>query len=132
VTTSMREWIVRLVVTHPWLTIGAMVGGLVAAAGFVVISGIVPIRASSGHWPVTAALLDFAKTRSVSTYSWRLRAPAVDDPAMIVRGAGHYETACLPCHGAPGRAIPPVVRAMTNMDRCIAFQSGAGVCADAK
>jgi cytochrome c553 len=32
---------------------------------------------------------------------------------MVVKGAGHYETACVPCHGGPGRDIPPVVTAMT-------------------
>jgi cytochrome c553 len=105
--------IIRQVVKHPWLTFGALtIGGIIFAA-LMVISGVVPIKASSGHWAITAAFLDFAKTRSVSTYSWGITAPSLDDEALVLRGAGHYETACLPCHGGPGHAIPPVTNAMT-------------------
>jgi cytochrome c553 len=113
---DMRAPIVRLAVKHPWLTVGAMAAGAVVVAAFVVLSGVVPIKASSGHWRITAAFLDFAKTRSVSTHAWRVRAPAhslLNDEQLVLKGAGHYETACLPCHGGPGRMIPPVVRAMT-------------------
>ena len=110
---SMRAAMVRLAVKHPWLVSGAVVAGAGAIGAMLVLSGIVPIKASSGHWPITAAFLDFAKTRSVSTHSWGIRAPALEDPDLVLKGAGHYETACLPCHGAPGRTIPPVVGAMT-------------------
>jgi cytochrome c553 len=109
----MRASIVRQAVKHPWLTTGAMAGGAMLIAAIVVLSGVVPIRASSGHWAITAAFLDFAKTRSVWTSSWGIRAPALDVEALSVKGAGHYETACLPCHGGPGRSIPPIMTAMT-------------------
>jgi cytochrome c553 len=110
---TVRAPIVRQVVNHPWLTAGALAAGGLMIAALIVISGIVPIRASSGHWAITTAILDFAKTRSVWTHSFGITVPPLDDAALIVRGAGHYETACLPCHGAPGRSIPPVVNAMT-------------------
>jgi cytochrome c553 len=110
---DMRASIVRLAVNHPWLTAGALAAGAFVIAAVAVLSGVVPIKASSGHWTITAAFLDFAKTRSVSTHSWGIAAPALDDEALVLRGASHYETACLPCHGAPGRQIPPVVAAMT-------------------
>ena len=110
---SLRAPLVRLAVNHPWLIAGAMVAGAAAVAAIAVLSGIVPIKASSGHWPITAAFLDFAKTRSVSTHSWGIRAPALDDAGLVSKGAGHYEIACQPCHGGPGRPIPPVVGAMT-------------------
>lgn len=108
-----RAPIVRQVVKHPWLTAGALATGVMMIAALMVISGVVPIRASSGHWAFTAAFLDFAKTRSVSTYSWGITAPPLEDEALVLTGAGHYETACLPCHGGPGRSIPPVMSAMT-------------------
>jgi cytochrome c553 len=79
----------------------------------LVISGVVPVKASSGHWRITAAFLDFAKTRSVSTHAWGVHAPPLADEALVVRGAGHYEIGCLPCHGGPGRIVPPVMAAMT-------------------
>jgi cytochrome c553 len=105
--------IVRLAVTHPWLTTGAMAIGALIVAAVLVVSGVAPIKASSGHWRITAAFLDFAKTRSVSTHAWGIEAPPLDDEALVLRGAGHYESACLPCHGGPGRQLPPVMAAMT-------------------
>jgi cytochrome c553 len=109
----VRAPIVRLAVGHPWITVSAMAIGALLLAGVALISGIMPIKASSGHWRITAVLLDFAKTRSVSTHSWGIEAPPLDDEALVMRGAGQYETACLPCHGGPGRGMPPVMAAMT-------------------
>jgi cytochrome c553 len=105
--------IVRLAVKHPWLTAGAMAFGAIVIAAVGVLSGVVPIKASSGHWRITAVFLDFAKTRSVSTHAWGTEAPPLDDEALVLRGAGQYENACLPCHGGPGRRVPPVMAAMT-------------------
>jgi cytochrome c553 len=110
---DMRASIVRQAVKHPWLTTSSLAAAALVVAALGVLSGVVPIKASSGHWAVTAAFLDFAKTRSVSTHSWGIRAPALDDESLILKGAGHYETACLPCHGGPGRSVPPVMTAMT-------------------
>jgi cytochrome c553 len=109
----VRAPIVRLAVKHPWLTVGAMAIGAMVVAAVMVISGVVPIKASSGHWRMTAAFLDFAKTRSVSTHAWGIDAPRLDDEALVLRGAGQYESGCLPCHGGPGRRLPPVMAAMT-------------------
>ena len=105
--------IVRLAVKHPWLTSGVMAIGVALAGAIVMLSGLVPIKASSGHWRITSALLDFAKTRSVSTHSWALEAPPLDDEALVIRGAGHYESGCRPCHGGPVETVPPVMAAMT-------------------
>jgi cytochrome c553 len=105
--------IVRFAVKHPWLTAGSMAIGAWLLAAVVMVSGVVPIKASSGHWRITAAFLDFAKTRSVSTHAWGIKAPPLDDERLVLRGASHYESACLPCHGGPGRALPPVMAAMT-------------------
>ena len=109
----VRAPIVRLAVKHPWLTIGAMAAGAMIAGAMLLISGIVPIKASSGHWRITTVFLDFAKVRSVSTHAWGIEAPPLEDEALVVRGAGHYESGCLPCHGGPGRSLPPVMAAMT-------------------
>ena len=105
--------LVRSVIKHPWLTAAVLgiIGGTTAL--LVVVSGIVPIKASSGHWRITAAFLDFAKVRSVKTHSMGLQAPSLEDPALVLRGASHYETGCSSCHGAPGAGIPPVMAAMT-------------------
>ncbi|MCA9109198.1 MAG: c-type cytochrome, partial [Planctomycetaceae bacterium] len=89
---------------------------LVAAAivGVVVmVSGVVPISADSGHWPVTKWILDFSKRRSISLHSTGIDAPPLDDESLVMKGAGHYETGCVQCHGSPSRPASPIAGAMT-------------------
>ncbi len=93
--------------------IAAWSAGLAFLAILVSASGVVPISASGGHWPVTEWFLQFTMRRSVSTRSLGIRPPALDDAALVLRGAGHYETACRPCHGAPGATQPVVPRGLT-------------------
>jgi cytochrome c553/cytochrome c5 len=101
---SLKRWALRVAVFLPVL----------AVAGFLVVaSGIVPIKASSGHWAITAWFLHFAMRRSVATHTLGLEAPALDEPGLILKGAGHYETGCRPCHGSPELAPPKIVRRMT-------------------
>jgi cytochrome c553 len=78
-----------------------------------VSSGIVPIKASSGHWPFTHWFLDFAKVRSVATNSLGVSAPRLDQPWLVLKGAGHYEFGCRPCHGGPDLPQPQIVQKMT-------------------
>ena len=73
------------------------VGGLLFAW-----SGLYNVAATAGHWPMTAWLLHFAMRNSVETHAIPLRAPPLDGLDLVERGAGHYETGCMPCHGAPG------------------------------
>lgn len=85
-----------------------------AIGAVVVISGVVPVAASSGHWGITAWLLHFTMQRSVATHSMGIDAPPLDDERLVVMGAGHYETACKQCHGAPGlHRMPPITGAAT-------------------
>lgn len=99
----MKRWIIRGLL----LAAAAGLGGLLLAA-----SGIVPIKASSGHWAITEWFLQFSKRRSIDTQSIGVNAPELDDPALILKGAGHYEFGCRPCHGAPGEDVPRVARGM--------------------
>ena len=86
----------------------------VAVAGFLFAwSGLFNIGASTGHWAITAWFLHFAMRNSVETHAMGIEAPALDDPALVLKGAGHYAHGCAPCHGTPGRAANPVVREMT-------------------
>jgi cytochrome c553 len=65
-------------------------------------SGLYNVAASKGHWPAVAWLLRHTMENSVETRSAFIEAPPLGDAALVERGAGHYETGCLPCHGAPG------------------------------
>jgi len=97
-----------------WLITAA---GLIALAGLggaaASVTGIIPINASSGHFAVTEWLLVFTKKRSIATHTWGKPSPPLDDPALVLKGAGHFEAGCRPCHGAPDLPrLPRVPRAM--------------------
>jgi cytochrome c553 len=92
---------------------GALVFAIGIAGVLVVVSGVVPIKASSGHWAITAWMLEFAMRRSVATHTLGMDAPSLDEPWLVLKGAGHYESACRPCHGSPDIEHPVIARAMT-------------------
>ncbi len=99
----LLRWTLRMAVLLTFL--GAV--GLL-----VLVSGIVPIKASSGHWAITQAVLHFAKQRSVATHTVGITPPPLDDPALILKGAGHYEIGCRPCHGSPELHHPKIAHRM--------------------
>src|SRR5688572_19158225 len=66
---SAKRWIFRITA---FLLIAAFGGFLFVA------SGIMPIKASSGHWAITAWFLNFAMRRSVVTHSFGVKAPNLD------------------------------------------------------
>lgn len=83
-----------------------VVGGLVAA------SGIIPMKASSGHWWLTERFLKFAQRRSVATHSLGTKVPTQFEPWQVLKGAGHFENGCRPCHGSPDLKNPAIAGAM--------------------
>jgi cytochrome c553 len=97
--------------TFKRVAIALVVAGI--AGVIVLVSGIVPVKASSGHWPITAWLLDFASDRSVALHSMGIKPPKIDDSDAIILGATTYESNCKFCHGQPGEGRPPVAKAMT-------------------
>jgi cytochrome c553 len=99
-----RRWMRRAIVA-------VVVLGLAALS--VLVGGVVPVKASSGHWAPTAWFLQFAKRRSVATHARGLDSLALQEPWLVLKGAGHYETGCRPCHGAPGTRQPRIARALT-------------------
>lgn len=83
---------------------------LLAIGGFLVAaSGIIPIKASSGHWAITQWFLHFAMGRSVAIHSLGIEVPELAKESLVLRGAGHYETGCRLCHGSPS-LHPPRIR----------------------
>ncbi|MBZ5715681.1 c-type cytochrome [Nannocystis pusilla] len=100
--------------TRRRLKTGALLLALLALGGFLVVAaGLVPIAASSGHWRITAWFLHFAMRRAVATRTLGDELPPRDEPWLVLKGAGHYEGACRPCHGRPEEPLPPVPHAMT-------------------
>ncbi len=94
-------------------TIVAFVGALGILGFLVSVSGVIPIKASSGHWAITEWFLNFSMARSVSTHSISIEVPPLDEPWMTLKGATHYEIGCAPCHGSPELQVPRITGAMT-------------------
>jgi cytochrome c553 len=101
----------------PWVLVAIgvlLVFAVTAVVGFAVaMSGVVPIQASAGHWPITSWFLHTSMKRSTAFHSMGIEVPPLDDAGLILKGAGHYESGCRPCHGAPGPRRPEVPRWMT-------------------
>jgi cytochrome c553 len=91
-----------------------LIGGLVALAGFVVAAtGIVPLKASSGHWAITQWVLRFGMKRSIATHSLAIKVPDnLSDRSLVLKGAGYYEIGCRSCHGSPGLTPPRIAARM--------------------
>lgn len=97
-----------------WFQHVAILAGIALVAGaMVVVSGIVPIKASSGHWEITRWFLSFSMSRSVATWSLGVDSPPEANRAQLLKGAGHYQTGCVQCHGSPERGPNPIARALT-------------------
>ncbi|MBI1731986.1 MAG: c-type cytochrome [Gammaproteobacteria bacterium] len=77
------------------------VAGVLAGAGFI-YSGLYDVSADRPHWPVTAALMEILREKSISARSEDIDVPALDDPGLIAEGAEHYPAMCSGCHLAPG------------------------------
>jgi cytochrome c553 len=106
-----RSWWKRFV--KPRLLEYSVLFAILGVLGFLVAaSGIIPIRASSGHWAITRWFLEFAKTRSVATHSIGVKPPPLGDRQLVIKGAGAYDLTCRPCHGSPDLRDPRVARAM--------------------
>ena len=122
--------LMSIVIRHPWLALGAVATLLAVGALLVVVSGIVPIKASAGHWAITEMFLQFAKRRSVATHAIGIKVPPLDDRALVLKGAGHFEGGCRPCHGRPGEPPPRIPQAMTP--KAPALAARIGICTPAQ
>lgn len=94
------------------LRFGAVALGFAAGGLLLAASGLIPIKASSGHWAITKWFLRFSMQRSIATHSLGVDAPKLDDAGLVLKGAGHYEFGCRSCHGAPGEPQPRIAQAM--------------------
>jgi cytochrome c553 len=92
----------------------APVLGALGALGLIVAaSGVVSMKASTGHWSLTERFLRFGMRRSIALYSLlEPKPPDLDDAALVLKGAGHFETSCRSCHGAPDLPQSRVARRM--------------------
>lgn len=74
----------------------------VAGAGAFIGFGVYNVAADDPHWPMTYRLMETLRERSVETRAASIEVPALDDAALIRRGAGNYHSMCAGCHLNPG------------------------------
>ncbi len=96
-----------------FLTLAVLAGFGFAGAVAIVGFGLYNVSAQVGHWPGVSWVLHTTFRNSVALRAPSMEdAPDLSDPDLIALGAGHYATACTPCHAAPGEQRSATMQAM--------------------
>ncbi|MHB1676791.1 MAG: c-type cytochrome [Sulfuriferula sp.] len=69
--------------------------------GSYIWSGNYTIGADVPHWPVTERMMDIVRQRAIEHHAKDIKVPRLDDPQLILQGAGQYAAMCTQCHLAP-------------------------------
>lgn len=91
-----------------------VVGVLVACilgAFLVAWSGLISVKASTGHWRITDIVLHWVMRSSVRSAAIGTKVPAFTK-GMLPMAAGHFEAGCAVCHGSPAMPRPDSVAKM--------------------
>ena len=81
-----------------------VLASLAAGSALFIYSGWYDIGADDHHTKPVFAILQTLRDRSIRARSRHIRVPSLDDPRMILKGAGQYAAMCTGCHLAPGMA----------------------------
>ncbi|HSN40782.1 MAG TPA: cytochrome c [Burkholderiales bacterium] len=73
-----------------------------AGLGVFAWSGLYNIGADDPHWSMTFRIMQTVRDRSIHVRSESIKVPNLDDPQLILKGAGQYAAMCTGCHLAPG------------------------------
>lgn len=66
-------------------------------------SGLYNIGADAHHWRPTYSALQTVRDRSIHVRSKDIKVPNLDDPQLVLKGAGQYAAMCTGCHLTPGQ-----------------------------
>ena len=75
-------------------------------------SGLMSVKASTGHWAVTDWFLHWVMKNSIRNAALSVEVPPLDNPALVSPAAGHFESGCAICHGSPAQGRSDAVLAM--------------------
>ncbi|WP_426664366.1 c-type cytochrome [Rhodanobacter aciditrophus] len=84
------------------LAVAAMLAILAAGTGVFVYSGLYDIGADDHHTRPVFDLLQTLRERSIHRRAEDIKVPDLNDPQLILKGAGQYAAMCTGCHLAPG------------------------------
>jgi mono/diheme cytochrome c family protein len=88
---------VRFLKTVLFLVIATAMGGLA-----LMYAGIYDVSATRPHEPLVKRAVSITVERSVRRHARDIRAPNLEDSALLRMGGRHYREMCVICHGAPG------------------------------
>ncbi|TAM64235.1 MAG: DUF4440 domain-containing protein [Rhodanobacter sp.] len=89
-------------IRHHSITVVAVLAILAAGAVAFVYSGLYNIGADDHHTRPVFALLQTLRNRSIQMRSRDIKVPDLQDPQLILKGAGQYAAMCTDCHLNPG------------------------------
>ena len=89
-------------IKHYSLTVLAVLAISVASVGVFVYSGLYNIDADDRHTKAVLTLLQTLRDRSIHRRSADLTVPNLEEPQLILKGAGQYAAMCTQCHLRPG------------------------------
>lgn len=82
--------------------IAAALAVVAVAAGFFVYSGSHNVGADDHHATRVFRVLQTLRERLIRLRAADLTVPALEDPQLILKGAGQYAAMCVQCHLKPG------------------------------
>lgn len=98
----IRRAIVKKPMKNCSITVIVVLLVLLLGAGAFVYSGAYNIGADDPHTRPVLVLMQTLRNRSIRVRSGDIQVPNLDDPQMILNGAGHYAAMCTGCHLRPG------------------------------
>ncbi len=89
-------------IKHHSITVVVVLAILALGAGIFVYSGVYNIGADDPHTRPVFALMQVVRNRSIHLRSKDIQVPNLQDPQLILKGAGQYAAMCTGCHLRPG------------------------------
>ena len=86
------------------LVVIAVMVAILIGTGIFAWSGLYNIGADDHHWTLTYYFLQSVRNRSIHVRSEHLKVPNLNDPQLILKGAGQYAAMCTGCHLRPGES----------------------------
>ncbi|HET9819154.1 MAG TPA: c-type cytochrome [Rhodanobacteraceae bacterium] len=87
---------------HVLVTVAVLVA-IAVGLGIFAYSGLYNIGSDDHHWRLTYNALQTVRDRSIQARSKDIEVPDLNDPQLILKGAGQYAAMCTGCHLTPGQ-----------------------------
>lgn len=85
-----------------WLVPVTVFAGIAAVGVAYIYAGLYDIAADKPHWPITTKILETLRERSIEIRAADIEVPELENPRLVLQGAGEYAAMCRDCHSAPG------------------------------